>query len=206
MRIYRVSHFGALLSILILPPALAAQAPVPDYLVRVTLRDNSGDHRVFGRLTSVSPDSLILRVADTDSIIGIDRRMVLRIERRIEVSVGKAMIVGCLALGGTLALAGSQVHDLDSPGIEKVAAVLGSLVGCAVGALGGAAIGSLSRHYGWEEITLTPPSGSRPIGGATARPGSTWLWTHVHGYHPLHERLNNARKIVASRANRGAIA
>jgi hypothetical protein len=154
MRIHRVSHIGALLFALLLPPASAAQAPVPDYLVRVTLRDNERERRLLGHLTSVAPDSLILMVADGDSLVGIDRRTVLRVESRVDVSVGKAMIAGCLALGGVLALAGSQVHDPDSPGIEKAAAILGGLFGCALGALGGAVISSLRARYGWEEITV----------------------------------------------------
>jgi len=154
MRIHRVSHIGAVLFALVLPPALAGQAPVPDYVVRVTLRESSGGQRLLGRLTSVAPDSLVLRVADSDSLVRIDRRTLLRIERRVDVSIGKAMLAGCLALGGILGLAGSQVHDPDSPGIENVAAVLGGLFGCTLGAMGGFAIGSLSGHYGWEEITI----------------------------------------------------
>jgi hypothetical protein len=152
--IHRVSYMGALLVALALPRALAGQAPVPDYMVRVTLRDSTGGHRLVGHLWSVAPDSLVLRVADSDSFVRLDRRALTRIERRVEVSVRKAMIVGCVALGGVLGLAGSQVHDPDSPGIEKYVAVLGSLFGCALGALGGLVVGSINRHFAWEETTV----------------------------------------------------
>jgi len=161
MRIHRLSHIGALLVGLVLPPGLQGQTPVPDYLVRVTLRDTSGGNHLVGHLTSVAPDSLVLRVVDTDSLVRIDRSTVLRIERRGDVSVGKAMIVGCVGLGGILALAGSQVHDPDSPGIETVAAVVGGLFGCLLGAVGGFAASSLSERSNWEEITLCDPIGSR---------------------------------------------
>jgi hypothetical protein len=53
-----------------------------------------------------------------------------------------------------LGLAGSQVHDHDSPGIERAVAVIGSLVGCAFGTLVGVVSSSLSRRYAWQEITL----------------------------------------------------
>ena len=33
-----------------------------------------------------------------------------------------------------------------------------------------------------------------------------WLWTHLHGYLPLHERAANARKRVNARTNRSAVA
>jgi len=161
MRIHRLSRIGALLVGLGLPPALLGQAPVPDYSVRVTLRDNSNGHRLVGHLTSVAPDSLVLRVADTDSIVSIARSTVLRIERRVEVSVGKAMLAGCVVVGGILALAGSQAHDPDSPGIETVVAVVGGLFGCLLGALGGFAISSLSERNSWEDVTLCDPIGSR---------------------------------------------
>ena len=96
----------------------------------------------------------MLLIADSDSLVRIDRRILLRIERRVDVSIGKAMIAGCLAVGGFLALAGSQVHDADSPGLEQLAAVLGGFFGCALGALGGSVLGSLSARYSWEEIAI----------------------------------------------------
>jgi hypothetical protein len=142
------------LSSLAIAQALAAQAPVPDYQVRVTVRDRAGDTRAVGRLTAVTPDSLMLRVAQRDSLVAIDRRTVKRVERRRhDVSIVRAAGFGCLAVGGVLALLGSQTHDPDSPGIEKAFAVLGFVVGCGVGALGGAVVGLVMRH-GWEEVTL----------------------------------------------------
>jgi len=103
----------------------------------------------------------MLRVVDTDSIVSIDRNTVLRTELRGDTSVGKAMIVGCLTVGGVLALAGSQVHDPDSPGIEKVAAVLGGLFGCLLGAGAGFAVSSLNERSNWEEVTVCDPTVSR---------------------------------------------
>ena len=111
MRFHCPSPIAALLVSLVLPPALLGQSAVPDYLVRVTLRDSSGGHRLVGHVTPLPPDSLALRLVDSDSVVRIDRSSVLRIERRVDVSVGKAMLAGCLAVGGILALAGSQVHD-----------------------------------------------------------------------------------------------
>jgi hypothetical protein len=160
MRIHRVSLFGTLLVGLALPSALVGQASVPDYLVRVTLRDSSA-HRLVGYITLVTSDSLALQLFESDSIARIDRNPLLRIERRPDVGIGKAMLAGCVAVGGILALAGSQVHDPDSPGIETVAAVVGGLFGCLLGAVGGFAIGSLSQRNSWEEITLCDPIGSR---------------------------------------------
>lgn len=161
MRIHGLSHIAALLVGLALPRALAGQAPIPEYLIRVTLRDSSAGHRLVGHLTSVTRDSVVLQVLDTDSIVRIDRGTVLRTERRVDVSVGKTMLAGCLAVGGILALAGSQAHDPDSPGIETVVAVFGGLFGCALGALGGVAISSVRERNSWEEVTLCDPIGSR---------------------------------------------
>ena len=154
MRIHRVSHVGALLVALILPPALAGQAPVPDDLVRVTIRDSTVGHSLLGHLTSVARDTLALRVVDGDFVVRIDRSNVMRIERRVDVSVRSAVVTGCLVVGGILGLAGSQAHDPDSPGIGNYLAVLGSVFGCAVGALGGVVLSSLREHYTWEEITV----------------------------------------------------
>jgi hypothetical protein len=128
---------------------------IPDFPVRVTLRDGPGERRLVGHLTAVTRDSLILHVTELNSVARINRTNVIRIERQVrEMSVGKSAAVGCLALGGTLGLFGSQVHDPDSPGIEKAFAVVGLVVGCGLGGLGGAGLGLLSRHQSWEEITV----------------------------------------------------
>jgi hypothetical protein len=151
---HRKSFMVAALSSLAIAQALPAQASVPDYQVRVTFRDSTGDKRAVGRLTAVTHDSLMLRVAQGDSLVAIDRRTVKRVERRRhDVSIVRAAGIGCLAVGGVLALLVSQEHDPDSPGIEKAFAVLGFVVGCGVGALGGAVIGLIGRH-GWEEVRL----------------------------------------------------
>ena len=154
MRIHRRWHIGALLAGLALPLALPGQTPVPDYLVRVTLQDSLGGHRVVGHLTSVAPDSLVLRVVDSDSVVSIDRSTVSRIERRADVNFFQAVVGGCLVVGGALALAGSQVRDPDSPGIETVAAVLGGVLGCAFGGGAGFFIASLRERYSWREIKI----------------------------------------------------
>ena len=109
---------------------------------------------MVGRLWSTTPDSLKLWVADGNSVVAVDRRAVLRIERHRGVSLGNTIIAGCLAVGGALALAGSQVHDPDSPGGEVMFATLGFLVGCTLGGFAGAAIGFLGGHFGWEDITV----------------------------------------------------
>jgi hypothetical protein len=154
VRIHRLSHIGVLLAGLVLPPALAGQAPVPEHVVRVTVRDSVGRHRLVGHLMSVAPDSLMLRVINSDSVVKIDRSSVSRIERGVEVSFARAVIVGCVAVGGALALAGSQVRDPDSPGIETVAAVVGGVLGCVFGGGAGFLISSLRERYSWEEITV----------------------------------------------------
>ena len=153
-RIHRLSHIAALLAGRVLSPVLVGQAPVPDYLVRVTFRDSLGGHRLVGHLMSVAPDSLALRVIDSDSVVRLARSTVSRVERGVEVSFGKAVLTGCLAVGGALALAGSQAHDPDSPGIETVAAVLGGVLGCVFGGGAGYLIASLRERYSWEEISV----------------------------------------------------
>ncbi len=132
---------------LALTPRLPAQTPLPNYPVRVTVRDISGERRLIGRLTAVTPDSLTLRVANAASTLAVDRRTVTRVERQRSASIGKPAGLACLVLGGTLALLGSQVHETDSPG-SKTRFVLG----CGLGALGGAVISRMRRQ--WEEIIL----------------------------------------------------
>ena len=149
-----LSRASFLVLLVLLPAALAGQARLPYSLVRVTVRDSLGSHRLVGHLTSIAPDSLVLRVADSDSLVGIDRHTLVRVERHVDTSVHKAVVLGCLAVGAILGLAGSQVEDPDSPGIAKYVAVYGSLFGCALGALGGFIIGSLTSHYAWEEIIV----------------------------------------------------
>ena len=135
-------------------PVAGAQAPSQEYPVRVTVRDSLGDQRVFGRLVAARSDSVIIRIADSDSLHSISRTAIVRIERRGHISVGNLMLGGCLVAGGILGISGSQLHDPDSPGIEKFAATVGFVIGCGIGALGGAVIGFLNRHYGWETLSV----------------------------------------------------
>ena len=132
---------------------LPAQAPPPEHPVRLTVRDSLGERRLIGHLTSVTPDSLSLRVADGNTTLAFDRRNVERVERQRGGSLAKWAGVGCVGVGGIFGLLGSQVHDPDSPGIERVLPVVGFVAGCGVGAVGGAVI-HLVRRRSWEEITL----------------------------------------------------
>ena len=45
-----------------------------------------------------------------------------------------------------------------------------------------------------------------PLQKSTAYHVQQWVWTHMHGYLPLHERAENARKRVKARGVQGAIA
>ena len=140
-------------------PTVVAQVTLPGHEVRVTVRDSTGVRRMTGHLFSATPDTLVLQISESDSFARIDRHAIVRLERplggpRSEVSIGKAMIIGCLALGGVFALIGSQAHDADSPGIEKTLAAVGLVVGCGLGAGVGFVVGSLGGRQRWEEFTL----------------------------------------------------
>jgi hypothetical protein len=131
----------------------AGQQAMPDYPVRVTIREGNGDIRLIGRLTALAPESLTLRVTESDSVVTVERSRILRVERHHNVSIGKAAAIGCAALGATLGLLGATSHDPDSPGIEAPIAIAAVIVGCGLGGLGGAIIGVVGGQ-GWEEITL----------------------------------------------------
>ena len=147
-------NIALLVATLVFVPVLSGQSLLPDYPVRVTFRDSAGEHRLLGRLATVTADSLQLRVANNNTIVQIDRQSVLRLERRRGVPLGKLMIGGCIAVGAILGVTGSQLRDPHSPGIEKLSAAVGFVAGCGIGALAGAAIGSISKHYSWEEIRI----------------------------------------------------
>jgi len=133
---------------------LAAQAAVIDDPVRITVRNDAREQQILGRLTSVGPESLTIRLAKGDSLLTIDRHTIQRVERKRRAwRFRTTMTVGCLTLGGALALLGSQAHDPDSPGIERAFAVAGFGLGCAVGALGGALAAWVSPGV-WEEISI----------------------------------------------------
>jgi hypothetical protein len=144
----------ALLGFPLFAAAVAAQVTLPDAPVRVTVRDSAGEQRTTGRLIAVTTDALLLRVSDGDTVT-IDRHGIVRLEKSLgEVSIRKAVITGCLTLGGFLALAGSQAHDPDSPGIENWLAAYGLVIGCGLGAGVGFVFGSLLARQQWEEFTL----------------------------------------------------
>jgi len=151
----RASSFltARILGFLALPSQLSAQRLLPNYSVRVTVHDSIGERRLIGRITALTPDSLTLQVADATSTLVLDRRTVSRVERRRSLSVGKPAKLGCLVLGGTLALLGSQVEDHPgSHGSHAPLTIAGFVAGCGLGALGGVMI-SRTRQ-GWEEIIL----------------------------------------------------
>lgn len=156
MQIRRTSLIATVFLIsLVRAPTLAGQILLPDYPVRVTLRDGSGEQRLVGRLTAVTPDSLMLHVVENDSVAKIDRSTVIRVERqRRDISVRKTAAIGCLTVGGILGLLGSQATDPDSPGIEKAFAVVGLALGCGLGAAGGAGLALIERRKSWEEFTV----------------------------------------------------
>lgn len=136
---------------------LHAQTPLPDYRVRVSVRDSSGRWQVIGKLTSITPDSLTLLVPRVATPLVVNRRTVTRVEHQLADADGsfKPVAAGCLFLGGTLGLMGLGVNDPDSPGIEKAVATIGFAVGCIVGGFAGAVIAARSGPP-WEEITLGP--------------------------------------------------
>jgi predicted Zn-dependent protease len=61
--------------------------------------------------------------------------------------------------------------------------------------------GDIAGVFGPENL-LDPTD---PKHSSTGYQIQRWLWTHIHGYHPLHERLINVRKVVSS-IDRGAVA
>ena len=145
---------AALVGLPLFAPTVAAQVTVPDHPVRVTVRDSAGERRITGRLIAVTTDALLLRVSDGDTVT-IDRHGIVRLEKSLgEVSIRKAVISGCLIVGGFFALIGSQAHDADSPGIENYLAAYGLVIGCGLGAGVGFVFGSLLARQQWEEFTL----------------------------------------------------
>lgn len=62
--------------------------------------------------------------------------------------------------------------------------------------------GAVSAVYGPENL-LDPTDPERT---STAYRVQRWLWTHMHGYLPLHERVANARRRANERKGRDAVA
>ena len=118
------------------------------------IRFNVDARQWQGFIERLTPDSLYLRVRGTDSIGAFSRSAISSVERERVSHPGAAAGIGCLAIGAPLgALGYFGTHDPDSPGIEKVAGVLGFGVGCVVGALGGFLLETVSSH-GWEPWPL----------------------------------------------------
>jgi len=150
---------AALLGLPLFTPSVAAQVTLPDHPVRVTVRDSAGVRRMTGHLFSATLETLVLQISGSDSFATIDRHVIVRLERPVggyrgEVSIRKAVIAGCLIVGGFFALIGSQAHDADSPGIENYLAAYGLVIGCGLGAGVGFVFGSLLARQQWEEFTL----------------------------------------------------
>lgn len=131
--------------------ANAQEAPRQVRFVTATV---AGDLRWQGYLEQVTPDSLRLRVRGTDTIAAFSRSSIRSVERERLVHPGRAVGVGCLAVGAALgALGYFGTHDPDSPGLEKIAGALGLGVGCVVGAAGGFIVSAV-RGRGWEPWLL----------------------------------------------------
>ncbi|HEY5062233.1 MAG TPA: M48 family metalloprotease [Gemmatimonadaceae bacterium] len=63
-------------------------------------------------------------------------------------------------------------------------------------------LGDVSGVFGPENL-LDPTD---PKHESTAYQVQRWVWTHLHGYHPLHERVARVRQLVKSATDRGAVA
>jgi len=115
-----------------------------------------------GYLERLTHDSVYLRVRGTDTVAAFSRLAVDSVERRRLVKVPRAVVIGCLAVGGPLgALGYFGTHDPDSPGIEKTVGAVAFVVGCGVGAIGGAIVSAAHGHQ-WEPWTLPAALRSLP--------------------------------------------
>jgi len=63
-------------------------------------------------------------------------------------------------------------------------------------------LGDVSAVFGPENL-LDPTD---PKAASTAYGVQRWVWTHLHGYHPLHERVARVRRLVKAEKERGAVA
>jgi hypothetical protein len=142
--------------------ASTARAQSDPQEVRFRAEGGRGGHWQ-GYLERLTHDSVYLRVRGTDTLATFSRLAVDSVERRRLVKVPRAVVIGCLAVGGPLgALGYFGTHDPDSPGIEKTVGAVAFVVGCGVGAIGGAIV-SAARDHHWEpwmlpeEIPSLPP-------------------------------------------------
>jgi hypothetical protein len=149
---WRASIIGLLSMTAGLAPAANAQDALRQ--IRFITASGVGDHRWQGYIERLTPDSLHVRVRGTDTVAAFSRAVVRSVERERESHPGRAAGIGCLAVGTALgALGYFGTNDPDSPGLEKVAGVLGLGVGCALGAVGGVIVSAV-RSRGWEPWLL----------------------------------------------------
>lgn len=152
---WRVSLFALACATALWPCAGNAQEPYRR--VRFTTADSTGVQHWDGFLERVTKDSLYVRFRDADSISAFSRAAIGSVERQRDVHPLRRVGIGCLVVGGALgALGYSATRDPDSPGLEKVAGVLGFGVGCIAGGLGGLLVTAID-HNGWESWTLPDP-------------------------------------------------
>jgi opacity protein-like surface antigen len=145
-----------LLAVLLATPALAPAAIAQDPYrpIRFTTADTAGVHRWQGFFEGLTADSLYMRFRDADSISAFSRSAIGSVERQREIHALRGVGIGCLAVGAPLgALGYFGTHDPDSPGLEKIAGVLGFGTGCVAGGIGGLIVSAVRRN-GWERWPL----------------------------------------------------
>jgi hypothetical protein len=151
------------------PPAIAQDPYRP---IRFTTADTGGLHHWEGFFEGLTHDSLYVRFRDADSISAFARSAIGSVERQRDIHALRKVGIGCLAVGAPLgALGYFGTHDPDSPGLEKIAGVLGFGVGCAVGGIGGLIVSAVD-HNGWERWSLPdslPSATKRPDNDASSR-------------------------------------
>lgn len=151
-----MSWRSSLLAVLLATPALAPAAIAQDPYrpIRFTTADTAGVHHWQGFFEGLTPDSLYIRFRDADSISAFSRSAIGSVERQREIHSLRTVGIGCLAVGAPLgALGYFGTHDPDSPGLEKIAAVLGFGAGCLAGGVGGLIVSAVRRN-GWERWAL----------------------------------------------------
>ena len=149
---WRASLFAIVCATSLIPRAADAQEPYRR--VRFSTADSSGVQHWEGFLERLTKDSLYVRFRDADSISAFSRTVIFSVERQRDIHPLRRVGIGCLAVGAALGAVGySASRDPDSPGIEKVAGVLGFGVGCIAGGFGGLLLTAID-HDGWEPWTL----------------------------------------------------
>jgi len=150
--LWRVPLLAALVTAAASAHAAIAQDPYRP--IRFTTSDTAGVHRWQGFFEGLTPDSLYMRFRDADSISAFSRSAIGSVERQREIHSLRGVGIGCLAVGAPLgALGYFGTHDPDSPGLEKIAGVLGFGAGCVAGGIGGLIVSAVRRN-GWEPWPL----------------------------------------------------